>query len=118
MQKRYENWLLATGILYQISLQWTKSNLGITTVNLPTHRIEYFQEKKEEICLNHMTKAQTPTEKSKKQRDNTKNATKNFDYTTITDRLRTVNWSNNSHPTGVVKPVYECSTFQLTATAV
>ena len=35
-------------------------------------------------------------------------ATKNFDYTT----------SNNSHHTGLVKPVYERSTFQLTATAV
>ena len=34
-----------------------------------------------------MTEALTPTEKSKKQRDNTKNATKNFDYTTIADRL-------------------------------
>ena len=47
-----------------------------------------------------------------------KNATKNFDYTTIADRLRTVSWSNRSHPTGVVKPVYERSIFQLTATAV
>ena len=46
-----------------------------------------------------------------------KNATKNFDYTTIADRLRTVSWSNSSHPTGVVKPVYERSTFPLTATA-
>ena len=33
-----------------------------------------------------------------------KNATKNFDYTTIADRLRTVSLSNNSHPTGVVTP--------------
>ena len=47
-----------------------------------------------------------------------KNATKNFDYTTIADRLGTVSWSNSSHPTGVVKPVYERSTFPLTATAV
>ena len=47
-----------------------------------------------------------------------KNATKNFDYTTIADRLRTVSWSNSSHQTGVVKPVYERSTFPLTATAV
>ena len=47
-----------------------------------------------------------------------KNATKNFDYTTIADRLRTVSWSNSSHPTGVVKPVYERSTFPLSATAV
>ena len=30
----------------------------------------------------------------------------NFDYITIADRLRTVSWSNSSHPTGVVKPVY------------
>ena len=47
-----------------------------------------------------------------------KNATKNFDYTTIADQLRTVSWSNSSHPTSVVKPVYERSTFPLTATAV
>ena len=64
-----------------------------------------------------MWKAPTPTEKSKKQRDNIKTATKNFDYTTIKERLRTVSWSNNIHPTGVVKPVYERSTFPLTATA-
>ena len=47
-----------------------------------------------------------------------KNATENLDYTTIADRPRTVGWSNSSHPTGVVKPVYERSTFPLTATAV
>ena len=33
-----------------------------------------------------MTKTPTPTEKSKKQRDNTKYATKNFDYTMIAVR--------------------------------
>ena len=32
--------------------------------------------------------------------------------------LRTGSWSNSSHPTGVVKLVYERSTFQLTATTV
>ena len=58
-----------------------------------------------------MTKAPTPTEKSKKQLDNIKNATKTFDYTTIADRLWTVSWSNSSHPTDVVKPAYERSTF-------
>ena len=52
------------------------------------------------------------------QRDNIKNVTKNFDYTTIVDRLRMVSWSNSSPSTGVVKPVYERSTFPLTATAV
>ena len=46
-----------------------------------------------------MTKAPTPTEKSK---NNV--TTQNFDYILIADRLRTVSCSNNSHPTGVVKP--------------
>ena len=46
-----------------------------------------------------------------------KNATKNFDNTTIADQLRTVSLSNSSHPTGVIKPVYERTTFPLTATA-
>ena len=65
-----------------------------------------------------MTEALTLTEKSKKQRDNTKNATKNFDYTTIADRLRTVSWGSDSHPAGVVTPVYGIPTFPLTAKAV
>ena len=47
-----------------------------------------------------------------------KNATKNFDYTTIVDRLRTVSWSTDSHTTGVVKPVYRIPTFPLTAKTV
>ena len=42
----------------------------------------------------------------------------NFDYTTITDRLRTVSWGNDSDPTGVVKTVYGIPTFPLTAKAV
>ena len=49
-----------------------------------------------------MTKAHTPTEMSKGQSDNINNATKKFDYTAVADRLRTVSWSNYSHPTGVV----------------
>ena len=64
-----------------------------------------------------MTKAPTPTEKSKKQRDNRKRHEK-FDDTTIADRLGTVSWGNDSHPTGVVKPVYGIPTFPLTAKAV
>ena len=47
-----------------------------------------------------------------------KNAIKNFEYTTIADRLRTVSGSNNSHPTGVVKAVYGRLTFLLTAKVV
>ena len=50
------------------------------------------QEKKEEIWLSPMTKASTPTENSKKQRDNTKTANK-IDYTTIADRLTSVTYS-------------------------
>ena len=49
--------------------------------------------KKEGIWFSPMTKAPTPTDKSKKQRDNTKKATKIFDYTTIANRLKTVSWS-------------------------
>ena len=63
-------------------------------------------------------KTPTPTEQSNKATWQHKNSTKNFDYTTIADRLRTVSWSDSSHPTGVVKPVNERSTFPLTATAV
>ena len=54
-----------------------------------------------------------PQKNRNKQLDNIKNAAKNFDYTTIVDRLRTVSWSNISHPIGVVKPVYEHSTLPL-----
>ena len=52
--------------------------------------------------------------KSKEQRDNTKNAAKNIVYSTIADRLRTVSWGNDSHPTGVVKPVNGIQTLPLT----
>ena len=43
-----------------------------------------------------------------------KDATKNFNYPMIASRLRTVSWSNNNHPTGVV---YGYPTFPLTAKA-
>ena len=74
-------------------------------------------EKKEEIWLSPMTKAPTPKEKSKKQRDNMKNVTKTFD---ITQRLRTDLWRSVgvtavTYPCGVVKLVYERSSFPLTA---
>ena len=72
------------------------------------------QEKKEEIWLSPMTKAPTPTEKPKKQRDNTQN----FNHTAIVDWLRTVSWGYDIHPTGVVKPVYGIPTFPLTTKAV
>ena len=74
-------------------------------------------DKKEEIWPSPMTKVPTPTEMSKRQNDNTNNATKKFDSTAIADRLRTVSWSNYSHPTGVVNLGYG-QTFPLPATAV
>ena len=52
----------------------------------------------------------------KKKRKHT-NATKIFDYTTIADGLRTVSWSNDSYPTGVVKRVNGIPTFPLIAKA-
>ena len=66
------------------------------------YKTNYDLENREEIWLSPMTKAPTPTEMSKGQSDNTNNATKKFDYTAVADRLRTVSWSNYSHPTGVV----------------
>ena len=58
---------------------------------------------KADIWLSPMTKAFTSPEHNKKHSDNTKRH-KNFDYTTIMDQLRTVSWSDDNHPTGVVKP--------------
>ena len=46
-----------------------------------------------------MTKAPTPTEMSKGQKDNTK---KTATKSSITQRFRTVSWSNYDHRTGVV----------------
>ena len=58
------------------------------------------------IWLSPVTKAPTPAEMSIGQSDNTNNVTKKFDYTAGADLLRTVSWSNNGHPTGVVNLVY------------
>ena len=63
-----------------------------------------------------MTKTRISTENSKTNGQH-KNATKNFDNTTIANQLRTVSWNDNSHPTGVVKPVEGYPTFPLTAKA-
>ena len=66
-----------------------------------------------------MTKAIIPSEKYPKSNVTTQKTQKKiFDYTTIADRLRTVSWSNDSHPTGVVKSVYGIPTFPLTTKAV
>ena len=44
-------------------------------------------------------KAPTPTEKNQKATWQHTNATKNFNYTAITDRIRMVSWGNDKHPT-------------------
>ena len=63
-----------------------------------------YTEKKEEIWLSPITKALKPTEFQKVKRQHKKRH-QNFDYTTIADRLMTVSWINDNHPTGVVQPI-------------
>ena len=50
---------------------------------------------------------QKPLHQQKNPKSNvtTQKRLKNFDYTTTADRLWTVSWSNDNHPTGVFKPV-------------
>ena len=50
-------------------------------------------------CYDKSPYANRKIQKAKRQH---KNVIKNFDYTTIAGRLRTVSWGNDSHPTGVV----------------
>ena len=57
-------------------------------------------------------------QKNPKSNETTQKRHQNFDYTTIADRLGTVGWSNDSHPTGVIKPVYGIPTSLLTAKGV
>ena len=64
-----------------------------------------------------MTKSLIPTE-IQKIKVSTKTATKNFDYTTIADRLRTVRMRSDSHSTGVAKPVHAIPTLPQTTKAV
>ena len=51
-----------------------------------------------------MAKAPIPSE-NKKGQVATQDVTKNLDYTTIADRLRTVRWTNYCQPTDFVKQV-------------
>ena len=71
------------------------SFIAFTSAKLQLLKCSSVKEKKKEIWLSPMTKSPTPTENSKTEGQHT-NATKNFDNTTIVDRLRTVSWSNNS----------------------
>ena len=58
------------------------------------------------------------TKKIQKAKWQHKNANKNFNYTTITERLMTVSWSNDSQPADVVTSVSGIPTFQFTTKAV
>ena len=62
-------------------------------------------------------KPQYQQKMQKKQREK-KWRHQHFDYTTIADRLKKVIWSNDSHLTAVVEPVYGIQTFPLTTKAV
>ena len=96
---------------------WNKSFLLAPCHDL-SFDIYLLQVKKEEIWLSPMTKAPTPTEKSKMLHDNTKTPSK----TSITQRLRTdlgrSVGGNDSHPTGVLKPVNGIPTLPLTTRVV
>ena len=50
-------------------------------------------------------KCPTSHRKNPKSNVTTQKRNQNFDCTTIADRLRTVSYGNDNHPTGVVKPV-------------
>ena len=94
-------------VLKKIYVCLSRKRMSLCNIHCPCSiRGFYIQRKKEEIWLSPMTKAPTQTKMSKGQSDNTNNAIKTFDYTAVADRLRTVNWSNYSHPTGVVNLVY------------
>ena len=58
------------------------------------------EEKEEEVRLSPRTKA--PTQLFKRAKRQHKQRNKKFDNIAVADRLRTVSWSNYSHPTGVV----------------
>ena len=73
-----------------MNLQYYAFNMSITD--------DSNEEKKEDIWFGPMTKAPTPPEKSKKQRDNIKTATKNFYYKTIATQLVWLNRLSGSEP--------------------
>ena len=93
------------GVKMSIGLEtWMKTliiimfHLGLISISSHLKNslvVHQYRDKKKEIWPSPMTKPLIPTENSKFKGQHT-NATKNFDYTTIADRLRTVSWSNKS----------------------
>ena len=62
-----------------------------------------YQRNKERDLTLFYDKSPYTNKKFQKGKMTTQNATTKLDYTTIEDRIMTVSWSNDSHPTGVVK---------------
>ena len=85
-------------ILYQrIGMQCPPRGRQEEAVKLsPWRQNIYDKEKKEQIWLVRMTNAPTP-QTNLKRNVTTQKRHKNFDYTTIADRLRTASWGNDSH---------------------
>ena len=65
-----------------------------------------------------MGNEQKPIHPQKLQKATTQKRHQKFDNTTIANEFRMVNWSDDSHPTGVVTPVNGVPTFPLTTNAV
>ena len=87
-----------------ISYHWFNSLDKQHHVFLVLSTVQLLLWEKKEIGLSPMP---TPTEKSQKQRDNMKRH-QNLCLRNECGPTRTVSWSNNSYPTGVVKPVSMC----------
>ena len=83
---------------------------------LDLNRISILHEKRD--LFQSYDKIPTPTEYKKTQSGNTKTPPKHSIETAIANRLRAVRWSNNSHPTCLVKQKYGIPTFTLTVQAV
>ena len=81
-----------------------------------TNALKHHEEKKEEIWLSSMTKAQMPTEMSKLQLQN-KNTNQIVRLHSDCRPTYTVSWSNYSDKTGVVKQFTD-QTFRLPVTKV
>ena len=93
------------GLAYVLMLSWICFVSGLLSFEHPSVLLCCSLWEKEEIWHSPMTKAPLPPE-DESQKRRYKDPTKNFDYTTIADRLGTVSYSNCCHPTGVVKLDY------------
>ena len=101
------------GMSYSFRYLISQNSMSRKSHRMPVHSR---REKGRYLTKSYITNAPTPTENSKKQSEKQK-CHQTFDYRTTADRLRTVSWNNDSHPTGLIKPVYGILNFHLTAKA-